>query len=171
MRGDARQGDRARHSRRELMAGAAGVLSVLTAETLVKAAPARAAQGSNVIEGADNTGATHRTGVFTTGNAEVGILADPNNSGFGSLGVYRHAQDIGVRGDAVGGGLSRSRRSRSDGRGAASRRASATARPSDLGPPVLPARPSKRVASANPGRGVGGGPWSRAEPRRPPPKL
>lgn len=60
-----------------------------------RAAPAQATQGSAVIEGQDNTGATSRTGVFTTGNTEYGILADPDTSGKGSLGVYGLGQNMG----------------------------------------------------------------------------
>jgi hypothetical protein len=66
---------RTMRSRRELMAGAAGVFSALTAHGIVTAVPARAAQGSPVLEGQDNTGATARTGVFTSGDAEFGILS------------------------------------------------------------------------------------------------
>jgi len=93
--------DGARRSRRQLMAGAAGALGALTAQALVQAAPAQAAQGSPVIEGQDNTGATVRTSIFTVGNNEWATLADPNNSGRGSLGVYGHGQDIGVLGEAA----------------------------------------------------------------------
>jgi hypothetical protein len=91
--------------RRELLAVAAAALGVLTAETVASATPAQATQGSAVIEGQDNTGATSRTGVFTTGNTEFGILADPNTSGNGSLGVYGHGQTAGVLGEAAGNGI------------------------------------------------------------------
>jgi hypothetical protein len=91
---------RASGSRRELLAGATGAVAALAAGAVVKAAPAQAAQGSAVIEGADNNGATARTAVFTIGNSEWGVLADPNSSGLGSLGVYGHGQDFGVRGEA-----------------------------------------------------------------------
>jgi hypothetical protein len=92
-----------RRSRRQLMAGAAGVLGGLAAGTLLEGGPAQAAQGSPVLEGQDNTGATVRTAVFTTGNNEFAILADPNSSGRGSLGVYGFAQDTGVLGEAASG--------------------------------------------------------------------
>ena len=72
----------------------------MAAGTLGRAAPAQATQGSAVIEGQDNTGATSRTGVFTTSNTEYGILADPDTSGKGSLGVYGLGQNMGVRGEA-----------------------------------------------------------------------
>ena len=88
-------------SRRALMTGAAAGLGVIAADTL-GAAPARAAQGSAVLEGQDNTGATSRTAVFTTMNNEIGILADPGTSGKGSLGVLGIAQDVGVQGEGVG---------------------------------------------------------------------
>ncbi len=42
---------RARRSRRELIAGAAGVVGALATEAIVNAAPAQAAQGSAVILG------------------------------------------------------------------------------------------------------------------------
>jgi hypothetical protein len=49
---------------------------VITAETLGGAAPAQATQGQNVILGTDNTGATGRTGFFTT-TGEEALLANP----------------------------------------------------------------------------------------------
>lgn len=104
MAGGGKAGGGARRSRRVLLTGAAAALGVVTAETLGSAAPAQATQGSAVLEGADNTGATRRTAVFTTGNNEWGTLADPNTSGNGSVGVYGHGQDHGVYGDAGPGG-------------------------------------------------------------------
>src|SRR5579859_1253592 len=103
-----RHDDRQRgRSRRALIAGASGALGALAAATLAISPPAQAAQGQAVIEGADNTGATSRTAVFTAGNFEWGFLADPNSSGKGSLGVYGHGQDIGVLGDtSTGTGVS-----------------------------------------------------------------
>jgi len=65
-----------RRPRRELLAGAAAVLGVVTAETLASGAPAQATQGSAVLLGQDNTGATARTGLFDTGG-ESAVLADP----------------------------------------------------------------------------------------------
>jgi hypothetical protein len=79
-----------------------GALGALTAQAIVQAAPAQAAQGAPVLEGQDNTGATARTSIFTVGNNEWATLADPNSSGLGSLGVYGHGQDIGVFGEAAG---------------------------------------------------------------------
>jgi len=72
-----RQGGR---SRRSLIAGAGGALGALAAATLANAPGAQAAQGQAVIEGADNTGATSRTAVFTTGNFEWGFLAELSES-------------------------------------------------------------------------------------------
>jgi hypothetical protein len=86
--------------RRALLTGAAAVVGVIAAESLGGAAPAQAAEGSAVIEGADNTGATRRTAVFTTGNKEWATLADPADPMFGSLGVYGHGQENGVIGTA-----------------------------------------------------------------------
>lgn len=87
-------------SRRQLVAGAAGALGALTAGSLLEAPPAQAVQGSPVIEGQDNTGATARTGVFTPGNNEFGILADPDTSGHGSLGVFGFGATAGVLGQS-----------------------------------------------------------------------
>jgi len=79
-------GARARpgRSRRGLLAGAAGALGVLAAETVAPAQPAAAAQGNPVVLGTDNTGATARTGIFTTGNKEWAQLADPTHQWAGS---------------------------------------------------------------------------------------
>lgn len=103
-RADARRSGGVSRPRRAVLTGAAAALGAVAAETLGGAAPAQATQGSAVIEGQDNTGATSRTGVFTPGNNEFGILADPNSSGKGSLGVYGHGQTAGVFGDAGLGG-------------------------------------------------------------------
>jgi hypothetical protein len=91
-------------TRRRLLAGAAGVLGLAAAEVAGKAAPAQANTGNPVLQGIDNGYPTHRTGVFTPNNAEVGILADPNSSGKGSLGVYGIGQAIGVLGECAGDG-------------------------------------------------------------------
>jgi hypothetical protein len=90
--------------RRAMLAGAGAALGVMAAKTLVTGSPAQADQGSAVLEGADNTGATQRTAVFTTGNTEWATLADPNTSGKGSLGVSGHGQDFGVYADTSGNG-------------------------------------------------------------------
>ena len=84
-----------RRSRRQLLAGAAGALGVVAAETIARTVPAEATQGSAVILGQDNTGATARTAAITSGNNELGVLADPGTS-FGVYGVG----GIGVRGEA-----------------------------------------------------------------------
>jgi hypothetical protein len=73
---------------------------MVAVQTLGRATPAQATQGSPVLEGQDNLGATSRTGIFTTGKSESAILADPNTSGKGSLGVYGHGQNVGVLGDS-----------------------------------------------------------------------
>jgi hypothetical protein len=90
-----------RRSRRRLLAGAAGVLGVAAAEVVGQAAPAQANNGNPVLQGTDNTFPTRRTAVFTPNNAEVGILADPNSSGKGSLGVYGIGGDAGVLGQGA----------------------------------------------------------------------
>src|SRR5260370_11075660 len=72
-----RPGGGASRARRELLTGAAAAaLGVITAETLASATPAQATQGSAVLLGQDNTGATARTGLFDTGG-ESAVLADP----------------------------------------------------------------------------------------------
>ena len=69
-------GGEGRTPRRGLLAGAAAVAGVIAAETLASSTPAQATQGSAVLLGQDNTGATARTGVFDTGS-ESAVLADP----------------------------------------------------------------------------------------------
>jgi hypothetical protein len=91
-------------TRRGLLAGAAGALGVAAAGVVGKAAPALADNGNPVLQGTDNVFPTKRTAVFTPNNSEVGILADPNQSGKGSLGVYGIGQDIGVLGEGAPGG-------------------------------------------------------------------
>ena len=86
---------------RGLLVGAAGALGVLTAETVANAQPA-AASNPPVLLGTDNTGATTRTGIFTTNNNEWAQLADPGNAGKGSLGVYAHGQTYGEYADTGG---------------------------------------------------------------------
>ena len=69
-------GGEGRTPRRGLLAGAAAVAGVIAAETLASSTPAQATQGSAVLLGQDNTGATARTGLFDTGS-ESAVLADP----------------------------------------------------------------------------------------------
>jgi hypothetical protein len=88
-----------RRPRRELLAGAAAALGVVTVETLANAGPAHAAQGSAVILGQDNTGATASTGVFDTGG-ESAVLADPaTHTGVAGTGG---GNGPGVRGQGAG---------------------------------------------------------------------
>jgi hypothetical protein len=86
---------------------------VITGEALASATPAQATQGSAVLLGQDNTGATARTGLFTTGT-ESAVLANPvshigvqgtgSGSGSGVLGEGGSDGD-GVTGfGGVGGG-------------------------------------------------------------------
>jgi len=98
------QRGRASGSRRGLLTAAAAALGVVAVETLGSAVPAQASAGNPVLQSTDNGGNTKRTGVFTTGNNEWGVLADPNTSGKGSLGVYGHGQDFGVYADTAGTG-------------------------------------------------------------------
>jgi hypothetical protein len=96
------QADRvAGRGRRELLAGTAGALGVITVGTIAGADPAQAANGNAVLQGSDNGPATSRTMVFTANDSEFASLADPNTSGQGSLGVYGHGQDTGVLGEAA----------------------------------------------------------------------
>ena len=89
--------------RRSLLTSAAAVtLGVITGEALAGGATAQATPGQPVLLSQDNTGATSRTGLFTSGNLESAILADPNTSGKGSLGVYGTGKDIGVLGELSG---------------------------------------------------------------------
>jgi hypothetical protein len=62
-----------RRSRRELLAGAAGALGIMAAEAIGKAAPARAADGDNLVLGKENH-AEHQTLLILDGNADEGVL-------------------------------------------------------------------------------------------------
>ena len=88
-------------SRRVLRGGAAGGLGVLAAGAVARPAPAMADNGQPVLQGADNGTPTRRTAVLT--KHESGVLADPNTSGRGSLGVFGAGQDFGVRGEGAEG--------------------------------------------------------------------
>ena len=94
--------DRRNHPGRGLLAGAAGALGTVAAESVAGAGTAQATQGKNVMLGTGNTGATHRTGIFTMGNSEWAQLANPRNTGFGPQGVYAAGQ-AGIGGKAVSG--------------------------------------------------------------------
>ena len=90
-----------RRPRRDLLAGAAAVLGVVTAETLASGAPAQATQGSPVLLGQENTGATARTALFDTGG-ESAVLADPvTNIGVAGQGG---GNGPGVQGTGAGSG-------------------------------------------------------------------
>ena len=111
MRSEITGGDRpnqARWSRRELMAGAAGGAGVIAAQALLSAAPAQATQGSPVLLGQDNTGATAATGLVNT-SGQSAVLADPGNNvavaGDSGLGTGVQGTGIfGVHGLGLGGG-------------------------------------------------------------------
>jgi len=90
------------------MAGAAGGAGVLAAQAVLSAGPAQAAQGSPVLLGTDNTGATAGTGLANT-SGESAVLADPGNlvgvAGTSSLGTgVRGSGVFGVQGLGVGAG-------------------------------------------------------------------
>ncbi len=90
----------ATHSRRQLILGAASAVGVAAAASAARITDAAATQGSPVLLGQDNTGATSRTGVFVSGNTEGATLADSNVSGKGNVGVYGYGRDAGVRGES-----------------------------------------------------------------------
>src|SRR6266540_7490756 len=58
---------RGKRSRREVLAGAAGALGVLAAQTLGKATPAQAGSDGDVVLGVDGQSTAGVTGVSTTG--------------------------------------------------------------------------------------------------------
>jgi hypothetical protein len=109
-------GGEGRTPRRELLAGAAAVAGVIVAETLASTTPAQATQGSAVLLGQDNTGATARTGLFDTGN-ESAVLADPvthigvagtggaNGSGVQGIGAGSGSGVFGSGGASAGAGV------------------------------------------------------------------
>jgi len=68
-----------RRSRRALLAGAAGALGVIAAETVIKAAPAQAGTDGDVVLGADNP-APGFTTLDTTGVGSVGALGALSNT-------------------------------------------------------------------------------------------
>src|SRR5215831_5248573 len=94
-------------------AEAAAVAGVIAAETLASTTPAQATQGSAVLLGQDNTGATARTGLFDTGS-ESAVLADPvthigvagtgGGSGSGVVGTEGASGGAGVTNFGAGGG-------------------------------------------------------------------
>jgi hypothetical protein len=88
----------AKHSRRGLLAGAAGALGVLAAESVVTAQPAQATQGNPVLLGTDNTGATART-ELATATGESAILADASSGS----GVQGFATGAGTGVNGTGG--------------------------------------------------------------------
>ena len=96
-------GARLERSRRGLLAGAAGALGVLAAETVVTAQPAAATQGKPVILGKDNTGATSRTGIIATGQAD-GVFGQGSGTGTGVVGAGGSSNGVGVQGTGGFGG-------------------------------------------------------------------
>ena len=81
-------------SRRQILAGAAGALGAIAAESVVRAPAAQAVQGSAIIAGQDNTETSATTITNTAGNALVAVA--PND-----WGVYGSTDtDVGVMGRA-----------------------------------------------------------------------
>jgi hypothetical protein len=100
-----------KRSRRELLAGAAGVAGVIAAQTVIGAQPAYAGTDGDVVLGADNQPTGGATGVQSTNitglhgrstaSGGTGVFGeDLVSRGFGVHGTGRHT---GVRGDGVGG--------------------------------------------------------------------
>jgi len=114
--GDNRAAGRDRRPRRELLAGAAAILGVVTGETLSGGAPAQATQGSAVVLGQDNTGATAGTGISDT-SGDLAVLANPathvgvfgqasgNGSGVNGAGAGSGSGVLGSGGDSGGAGV------------------------------------------------------------------
>lgn len=97
--------DGTRRSRRTVLAGAAGALAVVAADTATRATPAQAANGDPVLQGADNGPTTSRTMVFTANDVEFASLCDSNSHGKGSVGVFGHGFNAGVYGESDGIGV------------------------------------------------------------------
>jgi hypothetical protein len=90
-------------SRRRLFGtGAAMGVGMAAGGSLLRPGTAQAAQGDAVLLGMDVSGATHRTGLFST-TGEVAVLNDPGNDGGtpGSVGVWGIGHGSGVYGNAV----------------------------------------------------------------------
>ena len=85
---------KARRSRRELLAGAAGALGVLGAETLVRVAPAQAADGNPVLLGQGNTASAY-TIIQSAGGGVEGIAS--NGAGAGVLHTWPAARPVGPK--------------------------------------------------------------------------
>jgi hypothetical protein len=98
-------GDRTRRSRRGVLAGAAGALAVVAAETATRGTPAQAANGDPVLQGTDNGPTTSRTMVFTAKNEQFASLCDLGSHGKGSVGVFGHGFNAGVYGESDGIGV------------------------------------------------------------------
>ncbi len=91
---------RGKRSRREVLAGAAGALGVLAAQTLRKATPAQAGTDGDVVLGVDGQSAGYTTGVTTAGyglhgrsTASAGVFGEG-----GRYGVLGQGSPYGVYG-------------------------------------------------------------------------
>jgi hypothetical protein len=83
--------------RRRVLTGEAAVRGA-AAEVAGSAVPAQASNGDPVLQGIDNAGAGRRTAVFTSSGDEFGVLAGPDSSGKGPVGVCGLGQDSGLPG-------------------------------------------------------------------------
>jgi hypothetical protein len=88
-------GGRGKRSRREVLAGAAGALGVLAAQTLGKATPAQAGSDGDVVLGVDGQSTGGDTGVITT--SLFGLHGESTDAG--GTGVYGQGGFYGVQGE------------------------------------------------------------------------
>jgi len=86
---------RGKRSRREILAGAAGALGVIAAQTVGRAAPAQAGVDGDVVLGVDNQATSGITGVSTTGS--WGLHGKSSYMGVGG-GVYGEGGTYGLYG-------------------------------------------------------------------------
>jgi hypothetical protein len=104
------EGARSKRSRRDVLAGAAGAVGVITAQAVVGAKPAYAGSDGDVVLGQDNQVTAGTTGVQssaitglhgrTTATNATGVFGEALNSG--GIGVHGTASAMGVRGDGAG---------------------------------------------------------------------
>jgi hypothetical protein len=93
----------ARRTRRQLLAGGTGALAaVLTAEALVRPAPAAATNGDNVILGQNNT--ETRTTNISNSTGDIVLVGASTGSGTGLLGTTASGSGSGVAGINSGAG-------------------------------------------------------------------
>jgi hypothetical protein len=95
---------KAKRSRRELLAGAAGALGVLAAEAIGKVAPARAANGDPLILGQSNS-ETSGTNLFNSGGGSgLNVTSTGPVSGEGVYAVGFGTDSAGLHGQSASAG-------------------------------------------------------------------